>query len=143
MRRLVEVREIAADPAAVALLKAWWDAAGPTLARAARPAGVSGGVLELVVGDHRWQRQVEEVREVLLDRLRHRKGIEKIGGIRVVIDPHEAVHRGDDRPEAVPATAAPEEILRAAQLIDDASLKERLCGAIGRHLQRRAAGKLT
>lgn len=141
MRRLVEVREVAAEPAAVALLKAWWYAAGPTLARAARPAGVAGGMLELVVGDRRWQRQIEEVREVLLARLRHRKGIEKISGIRVVIDPHEAVHREADRPEKAPETAAPEEILLAAQSIDDADLKRRLCGAIGRTLQRRAAGK--
>ena len=142
VKRLVEVRENTGDPAAVALLKAWWDAAGPTLARAARPAGVDGGWLELRVNDGRWQRQIEEVREILLARLRRRKGLEELSGIRVVVDPHAAAAgEPDRRPPAAPLVPAPEEILRAAQSIDDANLKGRWCGAIARHLQRRAAGK--
>lgn len=137
MKRLVEVRESAVDPAAVALLKAWWDVAGPTLARAARPAGLAEGMLDLVVDDRRWQRQIEEVREILMARLRRRRGMEKLSGIRVVVDPRGAVAPEADRAcSTLPPVPAPEEILRAAQAIEDDDLKGRWCDAIGRHLQR-------
>ena len=138
VKRLVETRAIAADSAAIALLKAWWEAAGPTLARAARPAGVAGGRLELLVDDGRWQRQIEEVHEILLARLRRRKGLEDLCGIRVVVDPRATLAR---EPDGVPTAVlpAPEEILRAAQSIEDDDLKRRWCGAIARHLMRRAA----
>jgi hypothetical protein len=142
MRRLYDRRESPREPAPVSLVRAWWDVAGPALARAARPAGVVEGVLEVVVGDRGWHRQVEELRDILLSRLRRRRGCEDLSGIRVILELSSREGR-EDRRESPPGDtpAAPEEILRAAQAIDDPDLGRRWCGAIGRQLQRRSAEK--
>ena len=141
MKPLYDRREAPSEPSPVALVRAWWDAAGPALARAGHPAGMVGNELERVVGDRGWQRQIEELREVLLARLRRRKGLEKLAGIRVALDPsRRAEPQACDRPPAG-SLPAPEEILRAAQAIADAELQARWCSAIGRLLQRRNAGK--
>jgi|SRR5262245_3051658 len=142
MKRLYDRREAPSEPAPVALVRAWWDCAGEGLARAARPTGVADGKLEVVVADLRWQRQIEDLRDVLLARLRRRKGCENLAGIRVLVEPSAGgMPRAEGGESVSGPLRAPEEIRRAAQSIEDPELGRRWCEAVSRHLRRRDSAK--
>jgi hypothetical protein len=53
---------------------AWEEAVGPELAARALPTAISGGVLHLLVEDHRWRDQIDAMRELIIARVNDRLG---------------------------------------------------------------------
>lgn len=127
------------EPEPVILLKAWWAAAGPALARCARSLDLKDGTLQVVVGDPMWRRPIRELSQTLLDRLHRWPGLHRVRDISVVLESGAAP--AALRPSPVPTVSGsesrpPEEILQAAESISDPDLSRRWCAAVGRLLAR-------
>jgi hypothetical protein len=56
----------------------WAQVVGPFLAARAQPTVLSGGVLHVLVEDHRWRDQLDAARRILMDKLNLRLGAELI-----------------------------------------------------------------
>ena len=60
----------------------WSEAVGPQLASRAQPTVLSGGVLHLLVEDHRWRDQLDAARNFLIARINQRLGAKLVRELR-------------------------------------------------------------
>ena len=124
------------EPDPVAVVRAWCNAAGPALARAAFPGGYESGRLEVVVPDRAWLRELESRREELIQRLRHEKRMNQLREITFVLEPapeNQEEMAPSPRRDSKPHELSPE-ILNAARAITDGDLSRRWTAAIARLL---------
>ncbi|PYQ12347.1 MAG: hypothetical protein DMH00_06395 [Acidobacteria bacterium] len=131
------------EPDPIAVVRAWWNVAGPAMAHAAFPQGCSDGRVEVAVQDQTWLREMEIHRQELTTRMRRERGMEALreitlvlapaGGqrLKIKLAPAPAVHR---------AELAPEEILSASERIPDRELGHRWAVAVGRLLAASSRG---
>ncbi|MCI0410330.1 MAG: DciA family protein, partial [Acidobacteria bacterium] len=75
------------EPDPVAVVRAWCNAAGPAMARAAFPVGFESGRLEVAVPDRAWLWELESRREELIRRLRSEKRMDQLREIAFVLGP--------------------------------------------------------
>ena len=124
------------EPDPVAVVRAWCNAAGPAMSRAAFPASYQDGRLELVVPDRSWLRELESRREELMQRLRRERRMDQLREIIVVMEP--AAPRVKDltpfHPRQPDSPELPPEILQASSAIGDEVLSRRWTAAISRLL---------
>ncbi len=129
------------DP--LALLAAWWQAAGPPVARVASPRGVVRRRLQVAVPDPHWKRELGALREEILARLRRMEGLEELEGIDLLLEeglPGEGPStRGEELPDAPGGAGA--EIESSARSIADSALARRWTAAVARLLSRRGKGQ--
>jgi hypothetical protein len=124
------------EPDAVAVVRAWWNAAGPAMSRAAFPGSYEDGRLEVVVPDRAWLRELESRRDELMQRLRRERRMDQLREIALVLEPAlpPAVERASLPSRPPDSPEPPLEILQAARAIGDEDLSRRWTAAIGRLL---------
>lgn len=124
------------EPDPVAVVRAWCNAAGPAMSRAAFPASYQDGCLELVVPDRAWLQELESRREELMQRLRRERRMDQLREITLVMEP--APPRVKDptpfHPRQPDSPELPPEILQASSAIGDDALARRWTAAISRLL---------
>jgi hypothetical protein len=131
------LRALASDPEPVMLLKAWWNAAGPSMARCVSPRGYQQGRLELAVPGQRWLREMQGHLEALRQRLRRERGMEGLVEIVLFLEP--LAPSPPDLQSAsstlAPTPETPSEIVAAAKAIPDEELAARWTRVVGRSLE--------
>jgi len=112
--------------------RVWEEAVGPDLARRARPARVFRGILTVKVSDPAWMFQLQQMREILLERLRSfLKDEVQIEDLRITLDRRgrsgieRKPIRKRDRSGFVDRETA-ERMLESSELSDREDLKEAL-----------------
>jgi len=132
----VQRSRIHEEPDPVAVVRAWCNAAGPAMSRAAFPASYQDGCLELVVPDRAWLQELESWREELMQRLRRERRMDQLREITLVMEP--APPRVKDptpfHPRQPDSPELPPEILQASSAIGDDALARRWTAAISRLL---------
>jgi len=93
----------------------WAQAVGPELASRAQPTVLSGGILHVLVQDHRWRDQIDAARRMVIDRLNQRLGAPLVRELQFGL-----AHSGaltPRRPEPPPGPAIePHKVLGASRL---------------------------
>jgi hypothetical protein len=87
----------------------WREAVGPGIADRATPTVLSGGVLHLLVEDHRWRDQLDAARVTLIERVNARLGRPLVRELRFGL-----AHAGTFAVAAPGRLAAPKEAAAAA-----------------------------
>jgi len=139
------VERVWVHPDPVKVLRDWLEVVGPHLARVASPRGFESRRLVIAVPDEPWDKEITNLVEEILPRLRAKEGWQALRGIKTVVDASEVqAPRPREAPRPPPPeTAPPEDIALAARAIPDPSIADRWVRAVARLLLRtRDAGTL-
>ena len=107
----------------------WSEAVGPQLASRAQPTVLTGGVLHILVEDHRWRDQLDAARNFLIERINLRLGAKLVRELRFGLAHDAALAPARAALEVRPASW-PESSIEPASVLGQSQLEPALREAL-------------